>query len=131
MSESQVLIQFKNNLVSFIDELIAAFPQEPDLIILRIFLKDQVPILDIMNKLIHILNKDNQQLKKDIEQRNESVFLKNENIFEAIAKSKSVNFQKLWRSDSLDDDERKIIWKWIDSFVLLSERYVKAKSLNT
>jgi hypothetical protein len=131
MSESQVLIQFKNNLVSFIDELIAAFPQEPDLIILRIFLKDQVPILDIMNKLIHILNKDNQQLKKDIEQRNESVFLKNENIFEAIAKSKSVNFQKLWRSDCLDDDERKIIWKWIDSFVLLSERYVKAKSLNT
>ena len=84
-----------------------------------------------MNKLIHILNKDNQQLKKDIEQRNESVFLKNDNIFEAIAKSKSVNFQKLWRSDLLDDDERKIIWKWIDTFIVLSERYVKAKSLNT
>jgi len=130
MSETQILIQFKNSLVSFIDELIEAFPQEPDLIILRIFLKDQVPVQDVMNKFIHAINKDGQQIKKDIEQRNESVFLKND-IFEAIAKSKSINFSKLWRSDTLDDEERKIIWKWIDSFVLLSERYVKSKTQNS
>lgn len=130
MSETQILIQFKNSLVSFIDELIEAFPQEPDLIILRIFLKDQVPIQDIMNKFIHAVNKDNQQIKKDIEQRNESVFLKND-IFEAIAKSKAINFSKLWRSDTLDDEERKIIWKWVDSFVLLSERYAKSKTQNS
>ena len=126
MSETQILIQFKNSLVSFIDELIEAFPQEPDLIILRIFLKDQVPVQDVMNKFIHTINKDDQQIKKDIEQRNETVFLKND-IFEAISKSKSINFSKLWRSNSLDDEERKIIWKWIDSFILLSERYAKSK----
>jgi len=130
MSETQVLIQFKNSLVSFVDELIEAFPQEPDLIILRIFIKDQVPIQDIVNKFIHTINKDNQQIKKDIEMRNESVFLKND-IFESIAKSKSINFSKLWRSDSLDDEERKIIWKWIDSFVLLSERYTKTRMINS
>ena len=129
MSETQILIQFKNSLVSFIDELIEAFPQEPDLIILRIFLKDQVPVQDVMNKFIHTINKDDQQIKKDIEQRNETVFLKND-IFEAISKSKSINFSKLWRSNSLDDEERKIIWKWIDSFILLSERYVKSKTTN-
>ena len=126
MSETQILIQFKNSLVSFIDELIEAFPQEPDLIILRIFLKDQVPVQDVMNKFIHTINKDDQQIKKDIEQRNETVFLKND-IFEAISKSKSINFSKLWRSNTLDDEERKIIWKWIDSFILLSERYAKSK----
>ena len=126
MSENKILIQFKNSLVSFIDELIEAFPQEPDLIILRIFLKDQVPVQDVMNKFIHTINKDDQQIKKDIEQRNETVFLKND-IFEAISKSKSINFSKLWRSNTLDDEERKIIWKWIDSFILLSERYAKSK----
>ena len=129
MSETQILIQFKNSLVSFIDELIEAFPQEPDLIILRIFLKDQVPVQDVMNKFIHTINKDDQQIKKDIEQRNETVFLKND-IFEAISKSKSINFSKLWRSNSLDDEERKIIWKRNDSFILLSERYVKSKTTN-
>ena len=53
----QILIQFKNSLVSFLDELIELFPQEPELIILRIFTKDQIPIEDIMNKFIYAINK--------------------------------------------------------------------------
>lgn len=126
MSNTQVLIQFKNSLVSFIDELIDTFPNEPDLIILRIFIKDQIPVEDIMNKFTYILNKDDQQIKKDIKERNESVFLKNE-IFDILSKSKSLNFQRLWMSDDLDQDERLAVWKWVDSFVILSDRYNKNK----
>jgi hypothetical protein len=128
MADTQILIQFKNSLVSFIDELIDAFPNEPDLIILRIFLKDQISIEDVMNKFITIINQDNQKIKNYIKDRNESVFLEND-IFQSISKAKALNFQKLWQSDSLDEDERNTIWRWIDSFVLLSDRYAKFKSL--
>ncbi len=126
MSE-QILIQFKNSLVSFIDELIDAFPREPDLIILRIFLKDQVPIEDVMTKFIYAINKNEQELKKYIKDRNELFFLESD-VFESISKSKALNFKKLWRSGNLDDDEKLAVWKWIDSFVILSERYTKSKS---
>ena len=81
MTDSQqILIQFKNSLVSFVDQLIEAFnQQEPNLIVLRIFLQNQIPVEDVMNKFIHLINKDNQQLKKDIKDRNEeSVFIKND-----------------------------------------------------
>ena len=132
MTDSQqILIQFKNSLVSFVDQLIEAFnQQEPNLIVLRIFLQNQIPVEDVMNKFIHLINKDNQQLKKDIKDRNEeSVFIKND-IFEAISKSKALNFQNLWRSNMLDEEERANVWKWIDSFVILADRYSKNKSLN-
>ena len=127
MADTQILIQFKNSLVSFIDELIDAFPNEADLIILRIFLKDQISIEDVMNKFIIIINQDEQKIKNHIKDRNESVFLEND-IFQSISKTKALNFQKLWQSDSLDEDERNTIWRWIDSFVLLSDRYAKIKS---
>ena len=123
----QILIQFKNSLVSFIDELIEAFPREPDLIILRIFLKDQIAIEDVMNKFIYAINKNDQELKKYIKDRNELFFLESD-VFETISKSKAINFKKLWRSGNLDDDEKLAVWKWIDSFVILSERYTKSKS---
>lgn len=123
----QILIQFKKSLISFIDELIEAFPREPDLIILRIFLKDQVPIEDIMNKFIYAINKNDQEFKKLIKDRNELFFLESD-VFENMSKIKSFNFKKLWRSGTLDDDEKLAVWRWVDSFVILSERYTKSKS---
>ena len=131
MSGSQILIQFKNSLVSFMDELIDSFPQEPDLIIFRIFLKDQIPIEDVMSKFIYSINKNDGLTKKNIKDRNDDVFLKNE-IFDNFIKSKAktFTFQKLWQSENLDDEEKKTVWRWIDSFVILSERYTKIKSEN-
>jgi len=130
MSEINILSIFKTNLISFIDELIGQFPQEPDLIIMRIFLKDQVPIQDVMLKFIYAINKEDQKIKKEIKDRNDIVFMKNE-IFESISKSKTINFAKLWKSDILDDADKETIWRWIDSFVTLSERYTKTRNANT
>lgn len=127
MAETQILIQFKNSLISFIDELIEQFPQEPDLIILRIFLKDQIPIEDVMTKFTYTINKNDQELKKYITERNEYVFLESD-VFDGIAKSKSINFKKLWRSGNLDSEEKETVWKWVDSFVKLSDLYNKAKN---
>ena len=89
MSDIRILIQFKNSLIEFIDELIDQFPQEPDLIILRIFLQDQIPIEEVISKFILAINKNNQEMKKFISDRNEKFFLESD-VFESIAKTKSI-----------------------------------------
>jgi hypothetical protein len=128
MSEIQVLIEFKNGLISFFDELIDQFPYEGDLIMIRIFLKDQIPIEDVINIFNNAINKENGKLKEMIKKRNENFFLEN-NIFDAFSKNKVMHFKKLWRSGSLDEDDKKVIWKWIDSFVYLGDKYIKIKTL--
>jgi hypothetical protein len=127
MSELQVLTEFKTGLISFFDELIDQFPQEGDLVMIRIFLKDQIPIEDVVNIFSNAINKDNAKLKKMIKDRNEIFFLEN-NIFDSISKTKVVHFKKLWRSGSLDEEDKKVVWRWVDSFVYLSEKYNKIKS---
>ena len=126
MSETLILQEFKNNLITFFDELIDQFPTEADLVIIRIFLKDQIAIAKVINIFNNTINKDGQKFKKMIKDRNENFFLES-NIFDSISKTKIVHFKKLWRSNSLDDDDKQIIWKWIDSFVYLGEKYIKCK----
>ena len=126
MSETLILQEFKNNLITFFDELIDQFPTEADLVIIRIFLKDQIAIATVINIFNNTINKDGQKFKKMIKDRNENFFLET-NIFDSISKTKIVHFKKLWRSNSLDDDDKQIIWKWIDSFVYLGEKYIKCK----
>ena len=130
MSEYQILSEFKKNLISFFDELIDLFPCEPDLVMIRIFLKDQLPIEEIMNKFINSLTKDNNRIRKMIKERNELFFLENNIFDESVSTTKIFHFKKLWRSDILDSEDKKQIWRWIDSFCYISEKYIKAKNDN-
>jgi len=127
MSELQVLSEFKNGLISFFDELIDQFPKEGDLIMIRIFLKDQIPIEQVMNTFNNSINKDNNKLRKMVKDRNELFFLENNVFDESVSKNKIVHFKKLWRSGRLDDDDKEVVWKWLDSFIYLGDKYLKIK----
>jgi hypothetical protein len=126
MSEIEILKQFKNALISFLDELIGQFPSEGDLVICRIFLKDRVLIVNILNDFVlKIL-----PLKNMIKERNEDFFLNKCELFDDIqgnGKGKVNRFKKLWRSSSLDKDDKRVVWEWFDSFIFLSEKYQKVK----
>ena len=126
MSKWEVLTEFKTGLISFFDELIDQFPQEGDLVMFRIFLKDQILIEDVMLIFNNAMNKDNGYLKKMCKERNETFFLEN-NVFDSISKLKITHFKKLWRSGSLDDEDKKVVWRWIDSFIYLGDKYLKIK----
>ena len=124
---SDIEKQFKNALISFLDELIGQFPQEGDLVIFRIFLKDRIPISNVLNYcVLKIL-----PLKDMIVDRNEDFFLNHCSLFENIdidnnKKDKVNNLKRLWRSEYLDDDDKRVIWEWFDSFVYLAEKYQKS-----
>ena len=122
MSEFEILTEFKTQLISFFDELIEQFPEEGDLVVFRLFLSNQIPIKDVMNIFIHKINTNDKQLKNMIKERNEIFFLEY-NIFENITKEKVNHFKKLWRSCRLDDEDKQVIWNWIDAFVYLSDTY--------
>ncbi len=119
MSTERILTLFSNQLIGFLDELIAQFPQESDLIIARVFCKDQIPIVTIMNGvLLNVVPHKEKILKKD-----ESFFLEDEKLFSSFSNSKVIHFKRLWRSPGLEQEDKDAIWAWFGSFVALAERY--------
>ena len=127
MTEILILKDFKKNLTSFIDGLIDQFPTDEDLIVLRIYFNDQVDIKKVMETFTHQLNKDDQKLKEDIKNHNDS-FLVESLTIDYFGNTKTIQFKKIWRSPRLDQEDKKIIWKWIDGFVYLSDKYAKNKT---
>jgi hypothetical protein len=127
MSAEDILQEFKNQLVNFFDELINQFPSEGDLVVIRLFLSNQIPIRDVMNHFNYQLNKDNKLFKNMIKNRDEQFFLEN-NLFEmnGANRDKMSHFKRLWRSGVLDDEDKMVMWRWVDSFVYLTDKYAKA-----
>ena len=85
--------------------------------------------LKLKFSIIIVTNKDDNIIKKNIEERNDSFFLNHNTLFEnVIDKTKIIHFKKIWRSPQLDQEDKETIWKWVDSFVFLSDKYAKNKT---
>jgi len=132
-TRAQVLQAFNTSVVAFMDELIDQFPSETGLIFARILLKDQIPIETTMKNFVLKIEKDDGKLKTMIKEKNEKFFLEN-SVFSIDAtngeqyqiEGSTVNhFRNLWLSD-LDDDDRLIMWKWFETFVVLADKYQAA-----
>lgn len=123
--KTDILAEFKKQLTIFFDELIGQFPTEGDLIVIRLFLTNQMPIQDIMDIFVRTLNNNDREFKLMIKARDEKFFLDHD-IFDTISKQKSGHFKKLWSSGQLDQEDKEIMWKWLDTFVYLSEKYTSA-----
>ena len=118
----RILAIFKAQFIQFLDELIAQFPREPDLVIVRIFMKDQVPVADVMCHIIcEVLPHE-----KAIKDRNQDFFIKDNNLFREINPERVIHFKRLWTSKNLEDDDRDAIWRWFDAFIMLAKRYQQA-----
>ena len=118
MSKENILSTFKTQLVLFIDELIGQFPECPDFIIMRIFINDQTSIKSIINRFI----RDILPLTNLIKNRNDRFFSETEII---CYPKKPYFFKEFWFSNSLSTDDKEVIWRWIDVFVLLAQKYNK------
>lgn len=109
---------FKKNLINFITSLIEVLPNEPDLCSARFFIEHTVPTQDILNIFIPKVF----PLRQLIKRRDENFFLSDNNIFGDVDKCKVIHFKKIWMSHELNNDDRDIIWKWIDRLILAAER---------
>ena len=127
MSTLKLLTLFKTQILAFCDELIEQFPEEVDFVILKIFIDGRVPIKTAIESFNNNINKDNNKLRGMIQIRNDNFFMK-ENPFTFMSSDKISRLSKIWNADNMDDDDREIIWKWIDSFVTIGDKYSKLNS---
>jgi hypothetical protein len=120
----QIMFEFRNQLVTFLDELIEQFPQEGDFVIIRIFIKDQIPVADVIGRFI----RDLLPLREQVKAKNQDFFLQNSILYTgaSLANDKINHFKNLWLSTQLDDKDREIIWKWMDLFIAISYKYHKS-----
>lgn len=123
MAEIDMLVEFKTQIVTFFDELIEQVPEEGDLVVARILLKDQLPIIDVMNHFIQEIL----PLKDLVVSRNEEFFLKNNILFDEFDKNRVNHFKKIWRSERLDQSDKDAIWDWFRIFIKIAEKYQKLK----
>lgn len=126
MSSLDILRDFQRGLIAFLDELIELLPKEGDLVVVRIFLKDQIPIQDV----IHYFIKKILPLKQYVKEKDDNFFLQHNILFEltdqgGIETGKINQFRKLWLSDLLDNEDRDTMWRWFDYFIKLSLKYQK------
>lgn len=118
-----ILERFKRGYMQFIDELLEQFPEETDLVIIRVFFEDQVPVTVVADAFLsHVL-----PYKSMITKRDEKFFMENNNIFGMLDTGKVLHFKKLWTSTRLDKDDREAIWKWFDTLCALIEAYNNTK----
>lgn len=123
-SNKLILMQkFRDQLVTFLDEIIDQFPTECDFVLIRMFIKDQIPVHDILGRFI----RDILPLKEHVEKREETFFLNNTLLYTGgnISDEKINHFQELWQSDKLDADDRETIWTWMECFIKISDCYFK------
>lgn len=126
MSELDLLIQLKDQLIIFFDELIELLPEEPDLVIVRIFLKDKIPIVDVME----YISEELVPLKPLVKQRDERFFVNHNILFVKLDEKKVNHFKRMWLSGALDNENKETVWKWFHSFIYLAEKYLKVHNAN-
>ena len=110
---------FRDQLTTFLDELIEQFPEESDFVVIRIFIKDQLSISDVIGRFI----RDVLPLKQKIIDKDESFFIDNDFIYSAAIGSKVNHFKNLWKSDKMDDNDRKVVWNWMSLFIKIADTY--------
>jgi len=124
MTELKLLQTFKNQIINFLDELIQQFPSEAEFVIIRIFVKDQIPLGDVLGRFIkECLPHHDQIIRKD-----QAFFLESDIIVNALGGSKMgadvmEKLKSLWLSNRLDEDDREMIWKWLALFFKIASNY--------
>jgi len=118
-----IIREFRARLVEFLDELIEQFPHEGEFVIIRIFIKDQVPMADVLGRFIRDLLPFADQVKA----RDEKFFLNNTLLYTgaSVAQNKVNHFKELWLSNQLEKDDREAAWKWMDLLNAIALQYYK------
>ncbi len=101
---------FHANITNFVNEFLDVFPSNFDLMTYKIILKNAPPTIVIESFIKEVIPK--KQLIKD---RDPTFF--SQRLFHGLFDK----IHTLW--ESLDDEDRQIVWDWFDTFVILAEKY--------
>ena len=122
-NELGYLMDFKEQMVKFLDELIIQFPEEAAFYFIRIFVKDKIPVQDVLGRFM----RDCLPYKKFIQEKNDLFFLNSDIIYNTYAsevgQDEMNKFKEMWTSGRLDEEDKECIWAWMILFFRLSMSY--------
>lgn len=125
VNELGYLMDFKEQMVKFLDEIIIQFPDEPAFYFIRIFVKDKIPVQDVLGRFM----RDCLPYKKFIQEKNDLFFLNSDIIYNTYAsevgQQEMNKFKDMWTSGKLDEEDKECIWAWMILFFKLSTSYYK------
>lgn len=121
---TNILKDLRDNLIIFLDELIEIVPSEANFVIIRVFVKDEAPMLDIVNFIIQKIF----PIRDKVKRRDESFFLDNDILFAFLNRIKSTSnpdhFKNIWNNIFTEDDKA-TTWLWFDQFIRLTDKYIE------
>lgn len=128
----KLLTHFRSQIIKFMDELIGQFPKRSEFYFIRIFVKDQIPLEDVLGRFIKIVLPYRYIIKK----KDADIIFDNDIITKGIigvSEKQYVNenlesaeiFKELWLADELSDDDREVIWQWFNVFIEIAHSYYK------
>lgn len=125
----ELQVKFKNNMLKFIDELIDLCPDRGEFFMVKVFVRDNVPLPEIIERFADIVLPYTSQIKE----KNQDFFLTTTALYDSMTgfeymrendngKMLIESTRKLW-SEKFDDDDKNACWKWLNLFVILAKKY--------
>ena len=68
------------------------------------------------------MNENDNKIRTMIAQRNENFFI-NEKPFSFISDEKKNKLGVMWTSGLMSDEDKEVMWQWVDLFIVLSDKY--------
>jgi hypothetical protein len=125
----ELQVKFKNNMLKFIDELIDLCPDRGEFFMVKVFVRDNVPLPEIIERFADIVLPYTSQIKE----KNQDFFLTTTALYDSMTgfeymrendngKMLIESTRKLW-SEKFDEDDKNACWKWLNLFVILAKKY--------
>jgi hypothetical protein len=121
MSVLKILGVFKENYILFIDDLLSIFPDDKDLNILKVLFVNQISTENIAQQFsMKVLPFENM-----IKNRDEKYFLEDDKIYREVKTEAVDKFKNIWKTGNIDKENKEMIWRWLDQFVILINKYIR------
>ena len=122
MSQTNILIKFKQLIISFCEELSSLFPEEPDFKMMKVLTNAPGMEKFLLDKLITQLKREDIDIRKLVKERDDEYFTSH-NPFSFLSDQRNKKLVGIWQSGKLDDDDKDALWQWVDVFFKLADMY--------
>jgi hypothetical protein len=119
----KILYQLKSQVLNLLDDLLTIFPNEADLLLIRLFFENQIEPSKLMDGFIKWVY----PWKEHILEHNEEFFEKNEHIFGPLPTDKIRYLKQKIHDGTIDNEDKQVMWRYFEIFIKLIDQYNKIK----
>jgi hypothetical protein len=119
----KILAQLKSQVLNLLDDLLIIYPNESDLLLIRLFFDNQISDKKLMEGFIKWVY----PWKNHILTHNEEFFENNEHIFGPLPINKIHYLKDKLKDGTIDKEDKETMWRYFEVFIKLIDQYNKVK----